>query len=44
MPPPKKPTFEPTPALVVGCSVAMLLWMGLMGVILIGLKMSAGSQ
>ncbi|WP_309709274.1 hypothetical protein [Armatimonas sp.] len=44
MPPPKKPKFEVTPVVMLGCGVAMFAWMFLMGFIMLGLKMSAGSQ
>jgi hypothetical protein len=40
----EKPKFEPTPAITIGCTIAMIGWMFLMGIIMLGLKMGAGSQ
>ncbi|WP_395088330.1 hypothetical protein [Armatimonas sp.] len=41
---PKKPPFEVTPTVMLGCCVAMFAWMFLMGILMMSLKMGAGSQ
>jgi len=41
--PSKKPPFEVTPTLLVGCMVGMSLWLVLAGILIVSLKMGAGS-
>ena len=41
---PSKPKFEVTPTVMMGCSIGMVVWLLLMGVIMVALKMGAGSS